>query len=298
MPVTKRSDLIIPELMVEAIAAAFTGMRVLVGSRALIMSNTMPDNIQGAPIKGGDRVKIPYFNIIGQTLEKIANEGDELTPQKLTQTSEEAVVSHYGKAVEITQWAQIAAAYADPYAEVARQFAEATKNTVEDEIIVAATSGLSSDFIHDVFSASTPKTIDYDVVVDGKMKWGDEQGNIELISVHSKVFGDMLKLKDSTGRPLVSNAENADLVRFCGIPVKVSDRNKVTKVSGVNRYSSLIFKTGACAWWYQKQPTVRTEPNALADSDITAIHVYGAPYRYLRPAGGGSKVGVAEIRTN
>jgi len=85
---------------------------------------------------------------------------------------------------------------------------------------------------------------------------------------------------------------------YHAIPLKVSDRNKVATVSGVKRYSSLIFKAGACAWWYQKTPNVRSEPNALADSDITAIHVYGAPYRYLRATSGGSKPGVIEIRTN
>src|SRR6188508_1059332 len=99
MPVTKRTDLIIPELMVEAIQGAFPKMRVLMGSRAVLINNTMPTSIQGAALKGGDRITIPYFNIIGDKLDKVANEGDELIPVKLSQTSEEAVVAHYGKAV-------------------------------------------------------------------------------------------------------------------------------------------------------------------------------------------------------
>ncbi len=298
MPVTKRSDLIIPELLTEAIVGAFPKMRVLLGTKAVLVNNTMPTAANGAPIKGGDTISIPYFNILGDELDEVSNEGDELVPVKLSQTKEQATVKHYGKAVEITQWAQLAASYADPYGEVARQFVEMTQNKVENVLISTATSGLSSDYLKDVFSASVPKTIDYDTVVDAKLLWGDEQGNVELISVHSKVFGDLLKLKDSTGRPLVSDAQNAELMKFCGIPIKVSDRNKVTKVSGVNRYSSLIFKAGAMAFWYQKSPSVRSEPNALADSDITAVHVYGAPYRYLRATSGGSKPGVIEIRTN
>lgn len=298
MPVTKRSDLIIPELLVEAIQAAFPKMRVLMGSRAVVINGSMPNHANGAPLKGGDQIKFPYFNILGDALEKIVNEGDELIPAKLTQTSELATVGHYGKAVEITQWAQLAAAYADPYGEVARQFVEMTANTVENELLRVSIAGLPSAYINDVFSALTPQTLNYDVMIDSKILWGDEQSNIELLTVHSKVYGDLLKLKDSTGRPLVTDANNAEIQKFAGVPLKVSDRNTVTIVSGVNRYSSLIFKQGAAAWWYQKTPTVRSEPNALADSDITAIHVYGAPYRYLRPISGGSKSGVIEIRTN
>jgi len=298
MPVTKRTDLIIPELLMEAIQRAFPKMRVLMGSRAVIVNSTMPDSANGAPIKGGDTITIPYFNILGDELDEVQNEGDELTPVKLGQTKETATVRHYGKAVEITQWAQLAASYADPYGEVARQFVEMTQNKVENVLIATASSGLDSAYVQSVFDASTPKTIDYDTVIDAKLRWGDEQSNIELISVHSKVYGDMLKLKDSTGRPLVTDPNNAELQKFAGIPLKVSDRNTVVTVSGKKKYSSKIFKTGALAFWYQKTPSVRSEPNALADSDITAIHVYGAPYRYLRPNSGGSKPGVIEILTN
>lgn len=298
MPITKRNDLIIPELLVEAIEGAFPKMRVLMGSRAVIINGTMPNHANGAPLKGGDQIKFPYFNILGDALEKIVNEGDELIPEKLTMTSELATVAHYGKAVEITQWSQLAAAYADPYGEVARQFVEMAQNTVENELIRVSLDGLPAAYINSVFNALNPVTLNYDVMIDSKILWGDEQSNIELLSVHSKVYGDLLKLKDSTGRPLVTDANNAEIQKFAGVPLKVSDRNTVTVVGGVNRYSSLIMKAGAAAWWYQKTPTVRTEPNALADSDITAIHVYGAPYRYLRPTSGGSKSGVIEIRTN
>lgn len=298
MPITKRSDLIIPELLMEAISAAFPKMRVLMGSKAVIINGTMPNTINGSPMIGGDQIKFPYFNLLGDSLEKIVNEGDELIPTKLTMTSDLATVGHYGKAVEITQWAQLAAAYADPYGEVAKQFVEMTANTVENELLRVSVAGLPALYVHDVFSATTPKTLDYDTMIDAKILWGDEQGNIELLTVHSKVYGDLLKLKDSTGRPLVTDANNAEIQKFAGVPLKVSDRNTVTVVSGVNRYSSLIFKAGAVAWWYQKAATVRTEGNALADSDITAIHIYGAPYRYLRPTSGGTKSGVIEIRTN
>ena len=49
-------------------------------------------------------------------------EGNALTPVKLSETSETATVTHSGKAGEITNWAQMTAMYADPYAEYAKLY--------------------------------------------------------------------------------------------------------------------------------------------------------------------------------
>jgi HK97 family phage major capsid protein len=296
MPVTKRSDFVDPQILAEAVQGAFPGMRVLSGSPAVIVQNTMPSTINGSPVKRGDTVTIPYYNILGQTLDQVT-EADALTPAKLSMVSETALVKHYGKAVELTQWSQLVANYADPYGECARQFVQMTQNTIEDEFIVTAAASLDSNFVNDKFSSSTPHLVTYDDFVDSKMKWGDEQGDIVLASVHSKVYGDMLKIKDAVGRPLLVDPNDGSLPRFNGIPIKVSDRNTVTTVNSVQKYQTLIFKKGALIFWFQKEPTIRTQGDALADSDISAIHMYGVPYRYKRTAGY-TKPGVVALLTN
>lgn len=299
MPTTVRTDLILKDILVPAIQAEFAGMRVLLGSRAVIYNTSLPVNtIQGGRIQGGTRIQMPYFNSMGK-LDDVANEGDALIPVKLTMTDEFADVQHSGKAFEITEWAQFAAAYADPYAEAARQFRVMVQNRFEDKIVQTAGVGLPAGFVHDVWSAVNPILLNWDVMVDAKLKWGDEQGNIELISVHSKVYGDLLKLKDSTGRPLLTDPNNADLMKFNGVPIKVSDRNTVVDPGGGSpkKYESLIFKTDAVALWTQGAPTVKEDEDILADTNLTAIHVYYVCHRYLRTPGY-SKPGVVKIVTN
>src|SRR6202020_688768 len=116
-----RSNLIIPELLVEAIQGQYPGMVALWGTDVAVVSGTLPSTgPSGAKIRGGDAVKVPYFGTIGE-LDDVTPETDALTPASLIMTSDTSIVVHSGKAVEISDWAQMAALYADPYQEFARQ---------------------------------------------------------------------------------------------------------------------------------------------------------------------------------
>lgn len=296
MGLIKRSDLIVPELLTEAIRSEFTGVKALLGTAAVVVNTSMPTHgPTGAKLKGGDKIKVPYFGNLGE-LDDIATEGDALTPATLSMSSEESSVQHSGKAVEITNWAQIAASYADPYGEVARQFREMVERRADKALLDAAIASLASGNIKDVYSSSVPKTLDYDTMVDAKLLWGDEQDEIVLLAVHSKVYGDLLKLKDSTGRPLLTEQTAADVSRFCGIPIKVSDRNTKSADSPA-KYNSLLFKRGACAFWMQDGPSVKNDSDILSDSEVTALHLYWVAHRYSRTPGA-TKPGVIKIVSN
>lgn len=287
MPITTRSQLIIPEVLQDAIRGEFQKVVALNGTGAAVVSPTLPGGL-----RGGDTVKVPYFGVLGE-LEDVA-EGTPLTPTALTMTSETATVQHSGKAFEITEWAQLAAAYADPYAEAARQLREAVTRRIDKALIDAA---VTTTLVKDVYSAVSPRTLDYDVVIDAKLLWGDEQSDIALLVVHSKVFGDLLRLKDTTGRPLVNaDATGADLPRFAGIPVRVSDRLPVS-ADDPPKYTSLIVKRGALAAWYGGEPEVQTDRDILVDSRIAAVHVYWVAHRYSRMPGS-TRTGVVKIVTN
>ena len=222
--------------------------------------------------------------------------------------SETANVAHFGKATEMTTWAAYAAAYADPYGEIARQFKEATVRTVEDKLISVAAANRSTAFtdkdgnvksmINDLTVGSTVlgTTITWDAVIASKLLFGDEQGKIELITVHSKVYGDMLKLKDATGRPLLVETQDGSLPRIMGIPIKVSDRNNTGTDGNGAYYDSLIVKESALVWWYQATPNFRGIGDPLTDADIQAMHVYGVAYRYKRTPGF-TRPGVAALRS-
>src|SRR6184192_1176292 len=178
----KRTDLIIPELLTEAIQGQYAGMIALWGTGAAIVSGTMPVyGPTGTKLRGGDRVTVPYFGTIGE-LDDVGNEGDALTPTSLAMTSESELVQHSGKAIEISNWAQLAAQYADPYGEMARQFmitlARRGDKALLDAAIGVQTNALPASNIADATGSNGPVNLVYDLMVDARMLWADEQADI------------------------------------------------------------------------------------------------------------------------
>ncbi len=286
MPQTQSTDLIVPEVLMEAVQGAFAGMQALNGSGAARVNSGLPMDK-----RGGSTVKIPYFANLGD-FEQILIEGGALTPAKLTMTSQEFPVEHWGKAFETTEWAEIAANYADPYEEAARQIQVGAQRVIDQQLLVAA---LTTPLVHDVSAAGTP-TINYDHVVDAKMQWGDEQEDVVQMGVHSKVFGDLVKLKDGNGKPLVTDPLNADLTRFAGLPLKISDRNARNAGPPVT-YDSVLAKRGALACWYRiSMGGLQADRDILADVRVAALHIYFACGLYDR-VNGGTKVPAIKLRT-
>jgi hypothetical protein len=282
--------------MVEAIMAAFRQPTVLANSRAVVISNTLPRNtVDGARLKGGDKIAVPYFESIGQ-LDDV-DEDHALTPAKLTTTDEEASLQHSGKMVEMTHWARIKMQYADPYAEVARQFRAATQEKFDAKLMSAASTSLPSGNVLDVYDAGTPRYLDWDLLVDGAMLFGDQQAGIEMMVVDSTTLGRLRKLKDGIGRPLLEVKLNPGTgefeLSFQGIPIRVSDSETV--VGG--QHKTRIYKRGSLALWINEEPRVLEDTDISKDNELIALHVYYVVHRYKRlPAT--NKPGVVEIIHN
>jgi HK97 family phage major capsid protein len=292
MPTTVRSDIVVPELLEQAIEGAFLGRTLLFGTGAVVRSNTLPGNK-----KGGDTVTIPYFSTLGDA-ETLA-EGDALTPEKITESKETNVVIRIGKAFETTMWAQWAAA-GDPYKEASRQIDIIIARAQDQALIDRATAALPTAYVWDI--TGTPgATLNFDVITDAAGIWGDQQDDVVLLGVHSKVFRDLRKLKDSTGRPLLVDPEFSPLplgrpapATIWGIPIVVSDKCKV--ISGTpNQYESLLIKRSALALWEMQAPVVKTGDDILAHTEILAVHHYFATHRYLRVQGS-THPGVIKIK--
>ena len=274
MPVTTKSDLFIPEVLADAVAGAWPDRIALLGTDAVVESRTLPG---GA--KGGDKVKVPYFGVLGE-FERVP-EGAPLTVTKLSMTSEEAVVQRAGKAVELSTWAQMAAMYADPYAEAARQILEGAQREFDRALVEAANSTTGGGVAtHD---ASTG-TITYDALVDALAKFGDAQVDVAAVIVHSKVLADLRKLKDTTGQPIFVDAQQGGLPRVMGLPLIVSDRAPVITGKSTG-YVTLIVRRGALALWYNGTPTIETDRNILADTTRMVVNIYYAAHRYSRLPG-------------
>jgi hypothetical protein len=292
MATTKRSDLVIvSEVLQEAVAGQLAGMRVFAGSPAAVINASLPDTA-----RGGDTVKIPYFGALTE-MDDLAAEGDALSPVVISQTSESATVRHAGKAFEISEWAQLAAdPRSDPYTEASRQLRELIERRVDKALIDVAIAA-DAPMTVDVYNASVPVKINYDLYLDGRKLWGDEQDGIAMMVVHSKVLFDMYGLKDTTGRPLlIDSMADGGMPRFLGVPVMVSDRLTASSDSPA-KYTSLILKRRALAFWYNATPSVDSDKDILADTRVTAVHMYFAAHRYSRLPGS-TKSGVVILKHN
>lgn len=292
MGFTKRPDLVIPQLLIEAIQGEFAGKKLLHGTGAVVTSNTLPGEK-----RGGDTVTVPYFGTLGEA-DDVLTEGDALTPEGINETSETATVQHSGKAFETTDWARMAA-NADPYVEAARQLRVIMERRFDRALIDQATAALPSNYINDVTSVPGQQ-LTYDVVADSTGLWGDQQEDIVLMGVHSKVYRDLLKLKDSTGRNLLTmpsyGPEGFKPASIYGVPVIVSDKCRVITGSPANKYETLLLKRDALALWMAEAPVVLTGSDILANTSLIATHFYFASYRYKRVRGS-THPGVIKIVT-
>ncbi len=218
MAITNQPVVLHPELLTEAVKAGLSGVACFEGTRCAV-TNMSLSNGKGV---AGTEVKVPYFASLGE-FEDITTDGDALTPALLEQSSEVATVQHSGKAFEITRFA--AGAVGDPYKEAARQIVAGAKRRFERALISVASDTTAWDhMLVDVYDAGTPKYLDYDRLVDAKVLFGDEAAEEEMtLFIASKVKGDLMRLKDSTGRPLLTDPTMGAPGRFCGIPYRVSD---------------------------------------------------------------------------
>lgn len=291
MAFAKKGDVFVPELLAEALPGAFAGMAALSGTGAAVINTSFP----GGRAQVGESVKVPYFGTIGE-LQDLAADGDALTPVGITTSNETATVAHSGIAIEATKWAELSGV-SDPYAEMARQIAVSVQRKIDSVLITLANSAFTGVLTSDVYNAGVPVKMDYDQLITAKMKFGDESNDIAHLCVHSATLGDMLRLKETTGRPLLVDPVNAsDLPRFGGIPFTVSDRNGVSADSPP-KYTSLLLKKGSLVFWMNGTPQVQTDRDILSDTDVAAVHIYYAAHAYKRMPGL-TKSGVCRIIHN
>jgi hypothetical protein len=226
MAITVNTDLIDLQVLVDAVRGVFKGKNAFMGS---ILASQGAVRVSGTMAAGpgaiAKKIDIPYFGTIAEFVNNA--DGSAVTPSKLQQVLEQATVARQSLAAETSRWAQgvgqIDPAVGDPHQEAANQvMVQATRAMDKLCVVEAATTPLVSD----VYSATSPVYLDWDLAVDAKTMWGDEQDNIVAMVVHSTTLADMAKLKDSQGRPLLLmnlTEGQGQVTRFCGVPVLVSD---------------------------------------------------------------------------
>lgn len=273
---TTRANVFVPEVMADAIGGAIAKLDALDGTGAVVISNDLPETA-----RGGDTVNVPYFGHLGEFEDR--NEGQALTIASITSAAEQATVQRTGKAFEITNWAQKAAA-GDPYAEAARQMAAGVRRKVDSAALAAAlTSTLTLD------KSSEP--LAYAHFVQLLDLFGDEQDDVVAFAVHSKILASIRQLEDTSGRLLLVDAKSdAGRPTILGRPVFVSDKHTVDPTGGgaapdIATYKSLALRRGAVAFWFNGAPIVDTDKDILVDSKVASVNMYYAVHLYTRTPG-------------
>jgi hypothetical protein len=225
---TVKGDAFVPEVLAETVRGRFASKNLFMGSPLMQLGIVVTDSsFTGGKEEIGNEVTVPYFGTLGE-FEANNTDGDSVTPKRLRQTSEKATVGRDSLAFEVTRWARMGVRPEDdPYNEATNQIEQAGQRAMDKSVLTAAAA--TGALTKDVYSTTTPRLMDYDLVVDAKLLWGDESSEARAMAVHSKTKADMLKLKDSGGRPMLQMSQReGDFDRFCGLPIIESDRCPLT----------------------------------------------------------------------
>jgi hypothetical protein len=272
---TVKAGMFVPEIATEVATAEFPNKLVLAASPAVV---PIPADTLGSE---GDLIKFPRYNPLAEFDE--ISEGVSLTPEALRTSQDFAPVFQGGKAVEITDFASLAAR-GDPSTEVGRQIAELAARYVDNKLVLEAeTTALVKDI-----TGETLKTFNYDSFVDAILdKWGDKAFDaIGALVVHPVQLKAILKDTNFTKANETGQAQSPRIIGlraiglYLGYPLFVSGRITVNAGSP-NTYDALILKAGALGFRYQRSLLVENDRDILAKSDVIAADVRGAVHLHF-----------------
>ena len=275
-------DVFAPQVAVDSIVEGLAGAIVLYGSPAVVVASNLGEV---AGLKVNKLVDIPYFGMIPEfQIDVPENVG--LVSEKGTETSEQARVRQAGVKVEWSEWVQLQQSARsrnlDPYVLFGNMITQRFTQACEKELIKVARDSLSADYINDASS----DTITWDSIVDVRGKFGDEAKDVALISCHSKVKRDLLKLKDGNDRPLMVDAMNGaggDIPRVQGVTLYESDLNYKSSANPA-LYDTLVMMRNSLALWHS-MPTVEIKRDATANTNSIISWFFYIPYRYNKLPG-------------
>lgn len=263
MPATLKSDQFVPEVATAVATALFPNMLALgFGGSPFVQTLPPVDNIG----EEGDVIKFPRYDPLGDFTDM--TEDTALVPEKLKTSMDMAVIQAGGKAVEVTDFATLAAR-GDPSTEVGNQVPILAARYIDKKLVDEAETTTLTQTVSQTFT--------WEVFVDAIItKWGDKaMQSVGGLVVHSKVMGDIMKLPEFKRADVLGQA-GAIIVGFIGnlgsYPVFVSDRTTVTSGSP-NTYNTLILKRGAIGLMFQRQLLVERDRDILKKNWVMSADV-------------------------
>lgn len=274
MAATTSADLYSPEVWEDLAQAEFTGRSIL------LQATQTDDKLVGNP---GDVVKFPKWLALGE-MEDL----EELVPmetEKLTQSATEARIKEAGKAVEISDTAELVG-IGNAQDEAIRQFGILASRKLDADLYAAAiavqTGGrtfadgrAAVDSSPLIFNAGTGVNISWDGIVDASAIFGDdwEASDFSGLYVNSAERARIMK-DDDFIRAAQGAGENS-----------LQNRGLIGDINGVSVFvtnrvpagKSLLLKKGALGLKFKRRPIVEQDRDILARATVVTTNMhYGA----------------------
>jgi len=276
MAATASTDLYIPEVWEDLAQASFTG-RTILAQAALT-----DDKLVGQP---GDTVTFPKWNTLSD-LEDLT----ELVPmgtEKMSQSATKATIKEAGKAVEISDTADLVG-LGNPQDEAIRQFGILAARKIDADLYAAAIATITGGVTYSdgttatdskplVFNAGTGVNIGWDPLVDASAVFGDdwEPSDFSGLYINSAERARIMKdddfIKAAQGNG-TNTVQNRGLVGdINGVSVFVTNRVPAGK--------SLLLKRNALGLKYKRRPIVEQDRDILKRSTVVTTNLHYGTHR-------------------
>lgn len=276
MTTTMHKDLYSPEVWEDAAQASFKTKSVLVNAA------TQNDNLVGKP---GDTIEFPKWGTLSEMAD--LTEGDAMVTEKMDQSSSKATIKEAGKAVEISDKANLTGT-GNAQDEAIRQFGILAARKLDTDLYSAAIAtvvgGLeyadgstSVDSKPLSFNAGAAVSFGWSPLVDGLGLFGDDFEPEEFEGLYINSADRALALKDpnfiaASQGPGSNGVITRGLIGdIAGLPVIVTDRIAAGK--------SMVVKTGALGVMWKRRPLVEMDRDILKRTNVVATNLHYAVKR-------------------
>jgi N4-gp56 family major capsid protein len=275
MALTNSSGLYSPDVWAAAAKADIEKKLVWAGV------SIVKDDLEGVP---GEAVQMPKFNALSD-LEELT-EGEAMIPERLTQSKTSAKIKSFGKAVEISDFAQLVGT-GNAQDEALSQFGTLTAQKIDAELMAAALAvvtggienvadGSTADSKPLVHNAGTGVTFSYDALVDATALAGESFTPSEWVALvntadRARAMKDDVFIKAAQGNGENGAVNKGVIGDLAGVEVQVSDRipNGVT----------VLVKKNSVALYWKRRPLVETDRDILSSTTVFATTVHFATAR-------------------
>jgi len=265
-------------VLADQISAKFPDQLVIGNSNLVTVDREFP---LGSP---GTVFTIPFWK--RATGFSDLQEGQAMTPNKVTATKETATVVRGGAAYKVLDTASLVSA-SDPVGELSTQVARRAAEYIDDKVV--GQMELTPNTFDQTGSLKTNanKTMDKECILKALMKLGDNfykalQGGWFIC--HSKVYQDLI-LTDAIQNQYQFGgnvAQTAILPMVNGLRIHVTDRVTTSALSGSSNleYKSFIVAPESLALYYQRNVFVEYDRVVLEKADVIAADVNFAAHLY------------------